>query len=148
GESKRRALTGTRLDPQSPAVGFREAARDRQPQACTAGRVEPMERIEDPLALTFGNALAAVDDPDQHFFARGVDPNRHRFAQRRPSERVLEQIDERPLQLHGVDANDRYLLGKHDLDPGTGTGWERLERLLDQLVRRPQLESRCRGARL
>jgi hypothetical protein len=118
------------------AVRLGEAARDREAEA----RAVAVERLEDPLELLRAEAGACVEHLEPEPVAAYLD------AAGRELERVLDQVREHPLDLGGVDLDRRQVVLELDVD-AVGAG-EPVERLSDELVHRPELGTRCRGARL
>src|SRR5690242_13369318 len=83
GKLEREAGTAalSRIDPDPPAHGQDEAARDEQPEpspAVPAGAARVVELGEDSLAIGLGDAVALVDDAnlDAAGAAMGLDGNR------------------------------------------------------------------------
>ena len=94
-----------------------EAARHRKAEADAAGVVvvaEALERFEHLLLGAARDAGALVDDVDQHAVAdpAGVDPD---HAVGRVPQRVVDQVDQHPLQQSGVGHRDGVT--DVDLDP-------------------------------
>lgn len=82
-------------------MGFGDPLRDRQAQtgaAGSTGRIELDEAVEDPGAVSFGDASAAIDDTQDHTCARGVDVDHHPLAGRCVVDGVLQQVDEQAPQ--------------------------------------------------
>ena len=109
------------LGPHPPAVGLREPARDREPEAGAvdaAGR-SALERREDAVPVHRGHPGPLVDDAHEHparrlrRAGRGWVP---RLGRSIPA-RSRTGSDEHPLDLLGVDHHRQRLLGELDGDP-------------------------------
>ena len=99
-----------RLGPSTAAVRLRKAADDREaePSAWPLGCARAaLERLEDRKEVFRRQAHPLVPDSDDHFTALGVDRHRNPRLGRGELDRILEQIDERPLNLAGVDVDRR-----------------------------------------
>ena len=111
GPAATRPRRGHRSPPRSR---WRSRARGRRPSSALAGT--RVERLEDPLELPGA-------DPGPWSTTRRSPPPRRRdshmdrVVRRGELERVLEQVDEHPLDLRGVDTHERRLVTGHDLDP-------------------------------
>jgi hypothetical protein len=105
-----------------------------------------MKGLEDAFALLLGHTRPAIDDADDQLLPRRGDADLHVLGRRRELERVVEDVDEDPLDLKRIDAYGRCLarnahvhtIAIVDLVQGPG----------DELVRRPDLGSGRRGTRL
>ena len=96
---------------------------------------------------TWSDPRAPVDDPDQGASRRVRHLDAHGLGLRRVLERVLEQVHEHALDLHGVDPDGDRLLRKLDVDASTRLARLR-ERLHDQVVHRPDVRFRPERAGL
>ena len=76
-------------------MGFRDPAGDRQAEPGaepSTRRIELDEAIEDPRLIGRGNAWPFVADPNSYGAAVLADVHRHRAAERRVLDRVLEDV--------------------------------------------------------
>ena len=150
-EHERRALAGARLDRRrgrrSPRRSrARSRARGPAPRRVAAARAA-LERLEDPLALVGRHARAVVDHAHERLRRRRGDLDAHRLARRRVLERVLEQVDEHALDLVGVDADGRRLVGQRT-STRRAVRAELVERAGDELVELDELRLGLGGAGL
>src|SRR3954470_7545650 len=105
-----------------------------------------LERLEDPLHVVAVQPGATIADPDEDVVtgarAHELDPG----GRRREPESVLEYVDEHPLELRRVDADQRRLVVQGDCD-ACRLDTHAVERAGDELVDWPQLPLRasCSG---
>src|SRR5581483_7164834 len=125
------------LRPESAPVRLCEAARDREAEPGAAAGAAP-ERPEHRRAVRGGDPGAAIEDVDSQLGRAVLGPYDDRGPGRREPQRVLDQVREHALDLGGVDANRRRPRIELDDDPVT-LGSDGLERLPDEIVRRPEL---------
>ena len=72
---------------------------------------EPLERLEEPLALLGGDAGAVVDDLELRALGAGERAHLHGCAARAVAQRVVDQVGEHPLEQAGVGRDQRQVLG-------------------------------------
>src|SRR4029079_7850553 len=89
------------LEPDTAPVTLDDRARDRQPEACAAvGRhaAAALEGLEDALAIHGRDARAGVGDLDLEAVLDDFGAHGHAAVRRRVADRVLDQVEEHPLQ--------------------------------------------------
>jgi hypothetical protein len=149
-------------------VPLDDRARDRQAEACAGvrtGRVRPAreERLEDALPLHLGDPLARVRDLEPHVPPARLGADDHGAARRRVVDRVLDQVEQHPLQLLGVGARGLQAgveLGTHLYAAGLrlrpdgvdGRGHQRVDpyvlcRPVEAPMSSPRVERMARGRR-
>ena len=115
GERERAPGPLDRLDPDPAAVLLDDVARDRQPEARSAGRtadprsVDLVEALEDPRLGRARDADAVVLDGDDDLRAGGTDRDQHLTAVGAELHRVVEEVDE--------DLPDPLLVALHRREP-------------------------------
>jgi len=156
---------------QRSCVGFGEAARYRQAEARPAvpatWRARTVERLEYPLQLGRRYPRTAIDDPYDHAVAprplpicvrhasilrrealpasageaaHGTRPHRHRVPTG-VAPRVLQDVDKRPLKLHGVHSHQgQVAIDRQRELPRARAQLE--DRRTDQLIDRDPLSAR------
>ena len=125
-----RAIARPRPEPRSPAPvprqnGSKIDSRSSASDARARGRRREIDHL-------------AVRDRGAHLDGVGG---------RGVAERVLDQVDEHTLDLRRVDAHRGALVGQRR-DDAVAVGADRLQRTPDELVHRPELDDRARGAGL
>ncbi len=75
---------------------------EAEPVAVTDAARRPVEALEDPLALVFGDAQAAVFDSQPGTARTLATTDRHRAAFRRIAQRIVEQVAEQFLEQQAI----------------------------------------------
>ena len=107
----RETAAGGVLDGQLTAHRLDEAPGDREPESDAGPRrrlvAEPLERLEDPVALIGWDAGAAVDHPNVDALgnAAGLDPNR--VLGRGPGDRVVDDVRQGTFEERGIGVDAR-----------------------------------------
>ena len=106
-----------------------------------------MEWLEDLRLLVRRDPGAVVGDSQKDVVTRRVGAHLDAVRDRRELQRVLEQIDERMLDLGGIHADRRRIVRQQHVDAVVLRA-DRFEGSCDQPVHGPELTHRQRGARL
>ena len=104
----------------SPPIASTKPARHREaePDAAAVGAVaQTLERAEHVLALRRRDAGTAVDHVEVDPSLRDARFDAHRGRRRRPRDRVLDHVGDRPLEQRGVGVHARQRLVDVDLHP-------------------------------
>jgi hypothetical protein len=99
-----------------------------------------LKRLEDREEVFGWHADSLIANSDDHFTALDVDGDGDAALRRRELDRVLEQIDERPFDLAGIDFDHRHLIRQRNRD-ARGVEAERVESPAHQFIHRPELRT-------
>ena len=132
------SLTDVRLGPDTPAVCLGEPTADGKAEPDSAGFARAvLEGLEDPVQFARADAWALVGHTEEHLVSRRRCGDTDSRTVGRELQRVLEQIDQYPLDLACVDSYRRIRFRQRDDDSVALA--ELGERCSDELVDRPQL---------
>ena len=100
-----RSAAGRVFELELAAHRRHEAARDREAEADAGAAVEiaePLERLEDAIALGTGDAGTAVDDAEVHAVLHRARLDADPLVGRGPLQRVLDEVRDHPFEERGV----------------------------------------------
>ncbi len=138
------------LDDELAVEGFDEAFRDREAESDTGrvvGVAQPLEGLEQAVALRHGNACSAIDDAQMHTPSDLVGLDAYDASRRRVSERVVDDVGDGAFQQRRIDVDTGKRLGNGDDNP-IGAGAQARECRRDDLVESDRSFRRVERARL